>query len=122
MNSPAYQLHRVKQAIRVHGQEFLFSIKEPNEFDEPTGKIITIPVRGLYHETTGYLSESSSDSTTIRKRSSPGILVCWESLGPLKIQAELEFNNKTYRVTEIKNLGESNIIGDISLLEIQNGN
>lgn len=123
MNAPLFQLNKVRRFISTQGQPFSFLRQGTNEFGEPNGQTESVIIKGVYHETTSFLSKESADATTLRKKASPMILCLWQEAQQLSIKDELSFNGKTYTVGEIKNLSEANVIGDISLEEVQtNGN
>lgn len=120
MLSDQFQLHKVRQLIRVNGKMYDFFRQPKNEFGEPSsGESEHIAVRGIYHETSGYLSLTSSDSTTIRRQASPMVLCTWEDAKLLKQEDQVKFNNKLYAVSGIKDVTELQIIADISLTEVQ---
>lgn len=114
-----FQLHKVRRFVKVQGQEFSFSRQGKNEFGEPNGQSETVSISGVYHETTSFLSKTATEATTIKQKSSPMILCLWEDAKTLLTTDELLFNGKTYRIGEIKNISEANIVCDISLEEVQ---
>lgn len=123
MNHKAFQLNKVRRFINTHGQIFQFDKPGKNEFGEPNGETVSHEVKGVFHETSGsssgYVAKTSGDSTTVRTKSNPQFLTLWESVGPLQHQDKLTFNDKTYKVTEITNLLQANLIAEISLEEVQ---
>lgn len=119
MNSAFFQLNKIRRFIKTQGQQFRFYQVEQNEFNEPNGQTESVIISGVYHETTNYLSKTSSEATTIRQKASPMILCSWEDAQKLTHEDKLSFNGKQYRVGEIKNLSEANIVGDVSLEEVQ---
>lgn len=119
MNQGAFQLNKVRRLIRTQGQVFYFKKPGKNEFGEPNGGTVSYEIRGVFHETTSFISKTTSESSATRKKSSPMVLILWESLGELRRNDTLELNGKKYLVVEIKNLSEANLIADISLEEVQ---
>lgn len=120
MVSDQFQLYKVRRLIQVNGKVYDFFRQPKNEFGEPIpGDPEHICIRGIYHETTGYLSLTASDSTTIRKQTSPMILCTWEDAKNLKQEDQVKFNNKLYAVSSVKDVTELQIIADISLMEVQ---
>lgn len=120
MHNGAFQLNKVRRIIKTQGASITAKKYETNGFGEPTGEpeIVTIP--GLFHEATAYASTTGTEDSTVRKKSSPMFMCMWEDIAEiLHLEDEVVFNNKTYRINEIKNLSESNIIADISLEEVQ---
>lgn len=119
MNSIQFQLNKIKRLIKTQGDTFVFTRKALNEFGEPSDEILTVPLEGVLHETTSYLSRTSTESTTLRAKPSPMILCLWEYAKKLSISYELFYNGKLYRIGDIKNVSEANIAADISLEEVQ---
>lgn len=119
MNSIQFQLNKIKRLIKTQGDTFVFTGKALNEFGEPSDEILAVPLDGVFHETTSYLTRTSTESTTLRAKPSPMILCLWEDAKKLSISYELFYNGKLYRIGDIKNVSESNIAADISLEEVQ---
>lgn len=120
MISDQFQLYKVRRLIQVNGKVYDFFRQPKNGFGELTsGEPEHLCMRGIYHETTRYLSLITSDSTTIRKQASPMILCTWEDAKTLKQEDQVKFNNKLYVVSGIKDVTELQIIADISLTEVQ---
>ena len=119
MDALKFQLNKVRRLINTQGQPFKFTRQGIDDFGEPNGQTVSVIISGVYHETTGYLSKTSAEASTIRKKSSPMILCLWEDAKKVIHTDELVFNEKTYKVCEVKNLSEANIVGDISLEEVQ---
>ncbi len=119
MDALTFQLNKVRRLIKTQGQNFSFSRPWTNEFGEPNGQTESVVISGVYHETTSYLSKTVTQATTIRQKPSPMILCLWEDAQRVVQTDELTFNGKTYKVGEVKNISEANIVGDISLEEVQ---
>lgn len=119
MHKEAFQLNKVRRLIKTQGQTFKFDKPGKNEFGEPNGETVSHRIQGVFHETTSYASKATTEATTIRKKSSPMVLTLWESVGELHHKDVITFNRKSYRVNEIKNIAEANLVADISLEEVQ---
>ena len=123
MYNAAFQLNKIRRLINTQGQEFHFTSLDENEFGEPNGETVSHHVKGVFHETQpafSYVTVETSEGTSTRQRSSPMIMTLWESVGGILARKnQLKFNGKTYRVNEIKNLLEANLVADISLEEVQ---
>lgn len=119
MNAALFQLYKVKRLIVVQGQNLLFSRQGENEFGEPNGQTESVTIKGVYHETTSFLSKTSTEATTIQQKSSPMVLCLWKDTENISDRYRLSFNNKTYTIGGIKNLAEANLIAEISLEEVQ---
>ena len=78
-------------------------------------------IKGLYHETTSYITKSTDQGSSINRKSSPMILCTAQTIAGLETGMRILYNNKKYTLVEIKDLAESGIIFDLSLEEIQDG-
>lgn len=119
MDALTFQLNKVRRLINTQGKNFQFKRRGTNEFGEPNGQTESVDIVGVYHETTSFLSKSATEATTIRQKPSPMILCLWKDAQKILHTDELSFNGKSYKVGEVKNISEANIVGDISLEEVQ---
>ena len=118
MNGEAFQLNKLRRLIRTQGKQFLVEKPSFDKFNEPDGNTEVVSITGVFHELTGYKSKKTDDATSISKRTSPMVLILWEDVSLFNGDATVKFNNKPYRVCTIKNLGECNLVADISLEEV----
>ena len=119
MNSSAFQLNKVRRLIKTQGRLIVVTRQGKNKFNEPNGEAEVFSVRGVFHETTSYLSKTGSDGSTVRAKPSPMFMCLWDDAQRLQHTDQVSLNNRTYNIGEIKNLCESNLVGDISLEEVQ---
>lgn len=117
MEAPSFQLNKVRRFINTQGQSFEFKRQGTNSFGEPNGQTISVIIKGVYHETTSFMSKSSMDAATIRTKPSPMILCSWTEAQKILMTDTLFFNGKSYTVGGVKDIAESGIVGDISLEE-----
>lgn len=119
MHNAAFQLNKVRRLIRTQGRDFKVTERGKDEFNEPNGTTESFVIKGVYHETTSYISKTTAEASTTAKKSCPMVLVLWEDAkDKLSPQKTILFNNRTYRVNAIKNLEEANLVADISLEEV----
>lgn len=119
MHNGAFQLNKVRRAIRTQGRRFEVVRPKTNKFNEPTQETESVEFNGIFHETTEYKSKTSSDASTMRQRSAPMVLALWEDAQGFHQKDMVKFNGRSYRINEIKNLVEANLVADISLEEVQ---
>lgn len=121
MNSAAFQLNKVRRAINTNGDWIPFYKPKLNEFKEPTDEMCCMMIKGLFHESTSFIqtTASTTEGSTMRKKSSPMVLCPWEDAMKIAESKYVQYRCRRYRVTEIKNLMEAGIIADISLEEEQ---
>lgn len=119
MNAAAFQLNKVKRLINTQGRSVAVTRQRKNKFNEPNGEAEVFSVTGVFHETTSYLSKTGSDGSTVRSKPSPMLMCLWDDIKKLKHTDQIVLNNHIYNIGEIKNLCEADVIGDISLEEVQ---
>lgn len=117
MTGEAFQLNKLRRLIHTQGKSFLLKKPSLNKFNEPDGDTESVIITGVFHELTGYKSKKTDEATSISKRTSPMVLILWEDVSFLN-DVTVEFNSKPYRVCTIKNIGECNLVADISLEEV----
>ena len=87
-----------------------------NEFKEPSDKAeIVVELKGIYHESIGYVKRETSDGGTVRKKPQPMILTEWEKVAALQVDDFTIIDGKRYSVTSVKDVKKLGIYGDISL-------
>ena len=122
MEAILFQLHKVRQAIKAHGRVMTVKIPFLDAYDEPVEDAEVVTVMGLYHETTGYITKSTKDGSSMNRKSSPMFLCEKTSVTRIYPGLKAQIGNRQYIVVEIKDLDEAGVIADISLEEIQDGN
>lgn len=120
MNHSAFQLNKVRRAIRTMGVSLTFETPQLNEFGEPSGGSSRTEVSGIFHESVFYVSKNTSEASTTSKKTPPMFLCLWEDCeGITPRLSETRINGKLYKVNGVTNLDQSNLIADISLEEVQ---
>ena len=119
MNAAAFQLNKVRRLINTQGRSVVVTRQRKNKFNEPNGEAETFTVKGVFHETTSYLSKTGSSGSTVRAKPSPMLLCLWDAVNALQHTDLITVNNRNYKIGEIKNLCEANVAADISLEEVQ---
>lgn len=116
-----YDISKIKRAIDTHGQSFTFLHPGANDYGEPTDNYGSITVKGLFHQTRGYITKNVTDGTISRSKPQPQILTLYDITSTIKLGDKLNFAGHTYNVTGVDNIGNLNIALDISLEMIDNG-
>lgn len=119
MEFSPFQLNKLKRLINTSGKSFVFQRKRVDEFGEPTAETVSQSIRGVYHETTSYVSSTGATASTTRTKASPMVLCTWAEASLVQIKDTLNWNGKHYTVSGVKDVAESALIGDISLEEVQ---
>jgi hypothetical protein len=119
----AFELQKLKREIQTHGKQYRYYRDDIDEDGEPTGEEqIVAESCGLFHIEKSYITRTKSDGTNTRVKGNPKILVLWEETNGLKCGDKIKINDKTYVITDINNIQEYNIVCDLSLEVILNGN
>ena len=119
MNSVQFQLNKVRRLINTQGRSVVVTRQGNNKFNEPNGEAEVFNIKGVFHETTSYLSKTGSNGSTVRSKPSPMFMCLWESAESLQHTDQVLINDRTYNIGEIKNIDEANAVADISLEEVQ---
>lgn len=120
-----FEREKIKRNILMHGCEFTFIRKVADEFGEDTQEDTSIvTIDGLFHQSRGYISQSSGsdDGRVIRSKPQPMILVLLDEYSELILSGDIViYKNTKYRVTGKNNLNNLDIAYDISLEMIDDG-
>lgn len=119
MNSVQFQLNKVRRLINTQGRSVVVTRQGKNKFNEPNREAEVFNIKGVFHETTSYLSKTGSNGSTVRSKPSPMFMCLWESAETLQHTDQVFINNRTYNIGEIKNIDEADAVADISLEEVQ---
>ena len=116
------ELHKVSQEIRIHGNDYNVYRKELDKYKEPTGKEIKVTqIKGLYHITKGYVTETAQDGTRTHLKGQPMLLCKHEEIKDIQNGDYIRINQNAYKVIDKNNIQEYNIITDISMELMLNG-
>ena len=117
------ELHKVEREIKTHGMEYEFKRKVLDKYKEDTVESKTIKnVIGLFHTTKGYISVNTTDDSKVQTKGQPKMMIVFDDSKEIKKGDFVLINNKTYVVLEKNNVQEMNIVIDISLELVLNGN
>ena len=122
MNNPSFQLNKVRRQLKVHGRDFILIRKETDGFGEPTESMEVSVVHGIYHETNSnaiYGFQNNSDAATNWPRKIPSMLCLWESAQQIQLTDLVIVNSKTYKISQIRNIEEANLVADILMEEVK---
>lgn len=117
------ELYKVKREIKMHGSEVVVKRKKLDEYNEPTKEKEDVTAfRGLFHISKGYMTKNISDGTSTRTKGQPMVLAELSDLTDVKNDDIIYYNNLVYKVVDINNIEQLNIVADISLELIIDGN
>lgn len=118
------ELLKVMREITVHGTEYEVVRMIKDEYGEDTGKSESIGTfKSLFHESVGNMRNASiSDGTTTHGKAVSKVLLSWEDTKPVQNGDFFLINSNKYKVIEKSNVQEYNILCDITLELVLNGN
>lgn len=120
MHNGAFQLNKVRRAIRTQGRPFEVVRPKKNAFNEPIQETEAFEFKGILHDKGRFKSKSLTDASAIQQRDyAPMVLALWEDVQGIRSKDSIKFNGKSYRIEEVRNVGEANLVADISLEEVQ---
>jgi hypothetical protein len=125
MVNTQFEAYKIKRELKRSGIEYEFKRSGKNDFGEPLGEPTTVgKLRGIYHEQNSTVSVVTGETTQTRTKKIPTILCLYEDTASLVLQVgdQVSINGKTLKVTGVVNIQEWNIISDISLEVVDNGN
>lgn len=117
-------LHRVEQQIAWRGHLFSVLRSKMNEFNEKSDEPEKVAeIRGIFHNgSSNHVVVVIADSGQAQEKDAPYILTTWFNGSQVKKDDIITINEVPYKVTGINNINEYNILADISLEVILNGN
>ena len=120
-----FEREKVKRNILMHGCEFTFIRPVKDDFGEDTGTTENVTtINGLFHQSRGYISQSTgmSEGVVIRSKPQPMILVLCDEYSDLIVANDtVSYNQTNYRVTGKNDANNLGIAYDISLEMIDDG-
>lgn len=116
MKAPKFELNKISRLIRVQGVEYNFQRRKLNEFNEPTEEAVSVAiVKGVFHQTTKYISIDVADAASVQSKQVPFILALYNDAKDLKQGDFTIINGIKYSVNGLTDIGNWNIAIDISL-------
>lgn len=116
MRNLQFQKAKMAQIIRVEGVDYTFLRDQLDEYGEPTGALSEVAiVRGIWHESQGYVTLVSGEASTVRSKPSPQILTMAEWAKPIQQDDFIEVDGQRYLVTGKHDPTNLGIAADISL-------
>ncbi|MEY8296435.1 MAG: hypothetical protein ACLRJC_00595 [Emergencia timonensis] len=110
-------LHRLLQAINWQGSVYSFQKPGVNVYGEKTDDIDRkVMIRGLFHNgSSEHVKLTVSDGGTVIEKNTPYIMTAWVNAERLQLDDQVIINGRAFKVTGRTNIGEYNIVGEISL-------
>lgn len=119
MRNIQIQQAKLKRLIDLHGVEYTFYRDEKTDLGEPNGSASeVVTLRGIWHESQGYIQTASGDAATVRSKPQVQILALFDSKGDLSQGDYLMRGMTQYKVTGTHDLTNLGVALDISLEEV----
>lgn len=117
------ELNKVKREIKTHGRSYEVKRTILNNYGEDTDEQQSITeVQGLLHTEKGYITKSVSDGSKTHSKGQPKLMVVYDDSVLIKNGDTIQINENIYKVIEKNNIQEFNIVCDISMELVLNGN
>lgn len=107
--------HQVKNEIARSGQEYQFKRKKENKYHQIVGEEDIAIVKGIYHETNGYISLLKADASMVQSKKVPTILTLKENATRIEQGDYTKIAGNKYKVTGVLDVQNYGIVVDISL-------
>lgn len=119
MKASNFLLHRLQVQLNMRGIEYVFSRQALDKFGQPLEDVQEqVKLKGIYHESNGYIQTTGSDATITRTKKSPMILCLFADGDKIKQGDRIVINEKTYKVSGVLDVQNYHIAADISLEEV----
>lgn len=117
------ELNKVKREIKTHGRSYVVKRTVLNDYGEDTDKQEeVVEVQGLFHTEKGYITKSISDGSKTHSKGQSKLMVAYDDSVLIKNGDMIQINENIYKIIEKNNMQEFNIICDISMELVLNGN
>lgn len=111
-----FELFKLKNAIKKNGKELVVKRAKKNEFGEETEEYTDVCIiKGIYHEVNSYLQKNTKEGANYTQKKKPMVLSPYIDCSEVLSGDVIEISDKLFKVTEINNMGQEDIIADISL-------
>ena len=119
MKTSNFLLYRLHVHFNMRGIEYVFSRQALDKFGQPLDDTQEeIKLKGIYHESNGYIQTAGYDAAIIRTEKSPMILCLFDDGNKIKQGDMITIAEKTFRVSGVLNIQNYSIVADISLEEV----
>lgn len=111
----------VEREIARNGSTYIVKRNKVDKYGEPTQEVEEVTtLRGLFHISKGFVTKNTSDGSQTKTKGQPMILALLEECATIQTGDFVVINSNTYKITDINNIEEYNIIADISLEVVLN--
>lgn len=117
----AFEIAKLKRQLKMQGKSYDFSRVPLNEFGNPdlAATPTVISVDGIFHQSQGYVTITSTADSRILKKQTPMMLGLWTEMSVLKMGDKVTVSGIVYKLVEVINLSNMNFAADVSLEEVK---
>lgn len=119
---PAFERQKIRRLIVMQGKEYLFYRPVLNDFNEPTGEALEIPVTGAFHRVVNHISVMTTQGASVQSKPTPYILCLYEDGKSIKEGDFVMLDGMEHRVTGVTDVNLWGFAIDISLELVVDGN
>lgn len=126
-----FEAYKLKRILRRSGTDFVFKRRKLNKFNEPTEEYEDVAtIRGLYHESNSFITDTVGDAATTRTKKQPMVLCLCEDIESLDLRQgdetevatrSSQMTSKTLRYVGCVDIQNWGIIADLSFEEVDDG-
>lgn len=118
-----FERNKLKRELKKSGKKYSILRDGKNEFGEPTGEPTEVcSIDAIYHESNGYIRTQTGEAAVYRTKKEPKLLCLYEDATSLVSGDYVFINGNRYNITGVLNVQEWNVIADISLEAVDDGN
>ena len=114
--------NKIDHQIKYNGDEYTFKRFGVDEYGQQSEEVTdTFTFKGIFHETVKHVCLTESDDARIFNVPASYILCLYEDGEPIKIDDQVEINEKVYSVTGKTDVNNFEVAFDISLELVKDG-
>lgn len=119
MQNIQFQRAKLTRLIQLQGEAFVFQRANTDDLGEPDGtdKVVA-ELRGIWHESSAYITKAVGDASTTRSKSSPQVLALYEDANGIQQGDFTIVSGRRYNVTGVQDPNKTGFALDISLEEV----
>jgi hypothetical protein len=111
--------NKIKRQLKINGIEYKFIGVKENEYHELIEDGVETKIKGIYHESNSYESESVADGAVIHSKPQPMILCLWQDALEINVGYKVQYGSKNFEVIAKNDIQDYGIACDISLKEVE---
>lgn len=111
----SFEKHKLLRFIKSQGRPYTFIGLGKNQFGEPLGETKTVEIRGVYHESQGYVTNTATNGSNIKSKPSSLIMCPREDSLSLERDMSTTIQDKEYKIVDLRDVNNLGVACDISL-------